>query len=153
LTILLTVASASLWLWALTGSFKGCSSDQVPNEWLKQTAATLDATVDLGLTIATTLVGAGGALLVGFKGVTAQLKPTDKLLLLWAIIFFGQSAIAGVIWKLRLANSWFNRCLDFLAEPLMQNLFLASLWFFIAGLVVTLLWVAACVVAAAQNEK
>ena len=65
--VVLILVSAGLWWWALRPRFQSCAQPDKPDEWLVQTAATLDATVDLGIKIAISLVGAGGALLVGLR--------------------------------------------------------------------------------------
>ena len=52
---------------------------------------------------------------------------------------------AGVYWKLEVANSWLNRCLNLVYEPQVERAFDASLAFFVLGLVcaLVLLFVAA----------
>jgi hypothetical protein len=133
--------SGALWGWALTAHFPACAQPPTPDEWLVRTAATLDATVDLGIKIAITLVGAGGALLVGLRSTTAPLTTPAKLLLLSAIIAFAQAALAGGFWKFRLATAWLNKCLEHLASSWMDNFFDVSIYFFGAGLISMLAWV------------
>jgi hypothetical protein len=143
-TILLALflaATAVVWWWALSGDFGACLKGTT-DEHLQKSVAVLDATIDLGTKLSTTLVGVGAALLIGLKqGV--KLSPWPKLLLLLAIICFGQSAIAAVLWSLKVANSWINECLNLITEDMMQRLFEASFGLFIAGLVFTLLMVCA----------
>ena len=139
--VVLILVSAGLWWWALRPRFQSCAQPDKPDKWLVQTAATLDATVDLGIKIAISLVGAGGALLVGLRATTQPLTMTGKLFLLSAIFAFAQAALAGVFWKSRLATAWLNKCLTHLSSAWMDNFFNASIYFFGGGLMIMLFWV------------
>jgi hypothetical protein len=127
--------SVAVWVWAAFGSFSACAIGT--SDAVQKTVAILDSTVDLGVKISITVVGAGAALLIGFKqGI--DLTPWLKFLLVLSSALFGQSALAGVVWKLRIANSWMNNCLNLVAEPITQRWFYASLGFFIAGILIAL---------------
>jgi hypothetical protein len=137
--VLFASVCAVMWIWALQGTFGGCVKGTT-SEALQKTITTLNDTIDLGIKLSITLVGAGTALLVGLKA-GVRLTAWVKTLLLIGILFFGQSAIAGVFWRLRLANSWLNECLNLVTEDIMQRLFMASFAFFLAGLGAALIMV------------
>lgn len=132
----LTLASAAIWIWVLQGGFGACVVGST-DDALQKTVAALDSTVDLGIKLSVALVGAAGAILLGLKsGLT--LTTWTRALLLIAAVLFGQSAGVGVYWKLKVANSWLNRCLNLIYEPLIERAFDAVLMFFVLGLVCAL---------------
>src|SRR5271166_6379081 len=127
-----TAICAAGWVWALTGDFGACVKGSI-GESLQKTVAALEGTIDLGIKLAVALIGAGGALLFGLKaGATLSIK--GKVSLLLAVLLLSQSVLAGAFWKMQVANGWLNECLNLVAEDVMQRLFLASLYFFLAGL-------------------
>ena len=131
--------SLAVWSWGANGEFGACVKGSMSDQ-LQKTIAVLDGTIDLGIKLSTSLVGAGAALLVG---ITASVKLTRwvRVLILVAVLFFGQSAGAAVFWKLRVANSWLNECLNLVSEQILQRLFLTSYAFFFLGLATSLLMV------------
>lgn len=140
---LIAIGSAFVWLWVYRGDFGACVVGKV-DEPLEKMVAMLDSTIDLGIKLSVALVGVASAVLLGLKSGLV-LRPWSKILLLVAATLFAQSAGAGVYWKLEVANSWLNRCLNLIYEPLVQRAFEASLLFFALGLgcAVVLLIVAA----------
>lgn len=141
LCALIALGSLATWGWAWTGGFGACVKGSTGST-LTNTVAVLQDTMDLGVKLSVTLVGAGAALLIGLKqGV--QLHYSVKTLLLFAVLLFGQSALTAIFWKLRIANSWMNGCLNLVSEPFAQRMFEASFGFFLAGLVVSLAMVLA----------
>lgn len=51
-----------------------------------------------------------------------------------ALIALAQSAGYGVLWKLQLANLWFNECYNLIASPDVQWLYQAHFVFLIGGI-------------------
>jgi hypothetical protein len=129
------IACAYAWYWATSGTFV-CVKGTI-DEPLQKTVSTLDGAVELGIKLSISLVAAGAAPLVGFT-TGVRLTPWTKSLLLIAVLLFGQSAMAGVWWKLRVANSWMNECLNLVSEDLIQRVFEAAFYFFSAGLICAL---------------
>ena len=134
---LIVLICAVTWAWALKGTFGACVKGST-SEYLQRTIATLNDTIDLGIKLSVTLVGVGAAALIGFR-TGIRLTNGMKMLLLLCVLLFGQSAMAGVAW--RLPNSWLNQCLNLITEDIMQRLFEICFAFFLAGLGVTLVMV------------
>jgi hypothetical protein len=134
------VACVGAWVWILGNEYGGCEKGEV-RELLQKTIATLDNTIELGLKLSVSLVAAGAALLVGLR-TGVRMTPWVRALLLVSIFLFGQSALAGVLWRLQIANAWFNECLPLVADARVQALFRGSFDFFIAGLIAALALVA-----------
>jgi hypothetical protein len=139
----LAVISGVVWLWVLGASFGACVVGST-TESLQKTVEALDETANYTITWSVTIIGASTAILLGLKS-GLRLTPWSKSLLLICSIFFGQAAAAGVYWKLRVANSWLNRCLNLIYEPSIAFAFDAMLYFLGLGLFCALLLV--CVAA------
>jgi hypothetical protein len=130
-----TVASIAIFLWVQSGSaFRVC----VPTEGAATTQhqeaiKALDAVVDVGIKLSTTLVGIGAAVLLGFKSGLA-LTTSVRAWLMLATVCFLQSAMYAVLWRMRIAELWINDCLALVAEPRLQFRFIAHFDFFLAGI-------------------
>ncbi|WP_316199365.1 hypothetical protein [Bradyrhizobium sp. SZCCHNS2002] len=144
------VMCAAGWVWALNGDFGACVTGSTDKS-LQNTVAALDSTIDLGIKLAIALIGAGGALLFGLKaGVTMSIN--GKVSLLFAILLLGQSVLAGIFWKMQVAEDWLNKCLNLVQEDVMQRLFLASFYFFLAGLATLVFMMSATILASSQGR-
>jgi hypothetical protein len=124
--------SALLYYWVREGSFKVCTP-QAPEEKYQKTIAALDAIVDLGLRLSTTLVGLGAALLIGLKSGLKLTGPI-KILIIVSAVFFVQSALYAVWWRFGIAELWLNECLELVSEPWLDRRYQAHFYFFLAGL-------------------
>jgi hypothetical protein len=51
------------------------------------------------------------------------------------MLMFTQSALYAVWWRIGIATSWLNACLNLVTEETMQRRYEAHLWFFILGLI------------------
>jgi hypothetical protein len=134
-TIVLTVVgvvSLGAFLWAWFGSFGACVYGQTDESYQK-TIAALDGIADLGLKLSTSLVGFGAALLIGLKGGLSLTAPVRTFLLI-SMLMFTQSALYAVWWRIGIAESWLNDCLNLVVEDHMQRRYQAHLWFFVLGL-------------------
>src|SRR5262249_52868280 len=114
-------------------SFGACVRGNLAENYQK-TISALDGTVDLGLKLSTTLVGFGAALLIGIKD-SVRMTPTLRVLVLVSTLLFAQSALYGVWWRLGVAESWLNECLNLVTEPNLKQRYLAHFDFFLAGLI------------------
>jgi hypothetical protein len=131
--------SAAGLYWALSGNVVACIKGDT-SEHLQKTVQALNETIELGIKLSVTAIGGGIALLLGFKTNLLLSKPA-QITLLMAILLFGQSALLGVFWRLRLANAWLNECLNLVYEGGMQNTFNGSLYYFGTGVAVALIMV------------
>ena len=99
----------------------------------EQAIKSLDSVADVGIKLATTLVGVSAAILLGFKsGLT--LTTSIRAFILLAAMCFLQSALYAILWRLRIAELWINDCLMLVAEPRLQYRYNAHFVFFLAGL-------------------
>jgi hypothetical protein len=144
--VLGVVCSGIAWLCIYSNVYGGCEKGEV-GETLQKAIASLEATNELGLKMSVSLVAGGVALLVGLKS-GVRLTPWRRALLLVSVFLFGQSALSGVLWRLEIANAWYNKCLPLVADARVQAFFNGSYWFFIAGLIVALALVAAAALSA-----
>ena len=131
-SLLLLCVSIPLVLWVASGSFKVCVPAPL-DESNQKTIAALDGIVDLGLTLSTTLIGVGAALLIGLKS-GLKITLTVKVIILVATVFFVQSALYAVWWRLGVAEIWLNQCFNLLTAGYMQRRFEAHLVHFFLGL-------------------
>src|ERR1043165_3727383 len=103
------LVSAGIYVWVDSGSkFAVC----VPTEGAstiqhEQAIKSLDAVADVGIKLATTLVGLGAAILLGFKSGLTLTTPIRAFILL-ATICFLESALYAVLWRFRIAELWIN---------------------------------------------
>lgn len=126
------IISAAVYYWVLTSPSGVCIPGTVGDHHEK-TVAALDATVDLGLKLSTSLVGLGAAALIGLK-TGFRLTAATRLFLFMAILFFAQSALCGIWWRLEIANGWLNQCLNIVVHPRLQSRYQAHFSFFLLGL-------------------
>ncbi len=129
---LVIVSSLVVFWFVWNASFGACVRGSVGESYQK-TISALDGTVDLGLKLSTTLVGFGAALLIGIKD-SVRMTPTLRVLVLVSTLLFAQSALYGVWWRLGVAESWLNECLNIVTEPRLKERYLAHFYFFLAGL-------------------
>jgi hypothetical protein len=145
------VCCAGAWYCVLSTEYGGCEKGEI-GDALQKAIATLDATIELGLKLSVSLVAAGAALLVGLKS-GVRMTAWGRALLLVTIFLFGQSALSGVLWKLEIANAWFNKCLPLVGDPKVQAIFNGSFGFFIAGLLGALGLVAVAALSPERGEQ
>ncbi len=141
-------ASVCLWTWILTGQFV-CEIGST-TEPLQKTVEALDATASYAISWSVTIIGASAAVLLGLKS-GMRLTPWSKSLMLICAFLFGQAAATGLYWKLGVANSWFNRCLNLIYEPSMARAFDAMLYLMVAGVLCALALV--CVAAWTMDDR
>lgn len=127
--------SAGIYLWVDSGSpFKVCiPTHGAATTQHEQAIKSLDAVADVGIKLATTLVGLGAAILLGFKS-GLRLTTSIRAFVLIATLCFLQSALYAVLWRLRIAELWINDCLALVAEPRLQYRYNAHFALFLAGL-------------------
>jgi hypothetical protein len=130
--VVLVVVSACIWGWIIAGTFGACVVGTT-GDTLQKTVSALDSTMDLGIKLSVALIGAVGAVVLGIKS-GMRLTPWSKTLLIICAVLFGQSVAAGVYWKLEVADSWLNRCLNLITEPQVRRAFDGSLWFYSTGI-------------------
>ena len=125
--------SVLAYFWVAAGSFSVCTSDE-PEEGYAKTVAALDRIVDLGLTLSTSLVGLGAAVLIGWKSGLKLTFPI-KILILVATLLLVQSALYAVWWRFGIAELWLNGCIELIAQPKLGRRYYAHFYFFLTGLV------------------
>jgi hypothetical protein len=125
------VGSLAVFWYVLNASFV-CTRGVLDQNY-QNTIKALDGTVDLGLKLSTTLVGFGAALLIGIKDV-ARMNTVVRMAVLVSTLLFAESALYGVWWRLGVAQSWLNVCLNLVIEPILQRRYLVHFNFFLAGL-------------------
>jgi hypothetical protein len=131
---LVALGAAFFVWWDVLQADSGACARGLETEHFEKALSALEATVDLGLTLSTTLAGVGAALLMGMKS-GIQLTPTVRFLLLIAVLFFAQSALAAVLWRFEVANLWVNSCVQMVAAPDIQARYQAHFKFFMLGLI------------------
>jgi hypothetical protein len=100
---------------------------------LQKTIAALDAIADLGLKLSTALIGFGAALLIGLKSGGMSLTFPVRIAVFISMLMFTQSALYAIWWRIRIANSWFNECLNTVTEPSMQRIYESHMILFATG--------------------
>ena len=115
----------------LLGSFNVCTEGT--DEIYQKTIAALDAIVELSVKLSTTLIGLGAALLIGLK-TGLRFTPVTKLITITAVLFFAQSALYAVLWRLGVAELWLNKCLELVSQDILTRPYQAHFGFFLAGL-------------------
>jgi hypothetical protein len=133
--ILYVLISTAIFLWVEGGSAFRVS---VPTEGEattqhEQAIKALDGVADVGIKLATTLVGLGAAVLLGFKA-GLKLTTLTRVFILLATGCFLQSALYAVLWRLRIAELWINNSLALVSESRLQFHYQAHLVFFMLGL-------------------
>jgi hypothetical protein len=148
--VLSALVSIAIFWWVQSGStFKvAVPTEGEATKQYEQAIKALDSIADVGIKLATTLVGLGAAVFLGFKSgliLTTQIR----ILILLATACFLQSALYAILWRVRVAELWVNDTLDLLSAPRLQYQFQAHFWFFIAGLV----FLGLLVLSAAMTEQ
>jgi hypothetical protein len=133
--VAMAIISVAIYLWVDSGSpFRVCIPTQgTATTQHEQAIKSLDSVADVGIKLATTLVGVGAAILLGFKSGLTLTTPIRAFILL-ATMCFLQSALYAILWRLRIAELWINDCLSLVAEPRLQYRYNAHFAFFLAGL-------------------
>lgn len=129
--------------------FAACAKSDT-SYFAKSAVEVLSGIVDLNITLATTLIGLGAALIIGLNN-QVRVTPLVSLLVLSAIVAFSQSVVYALWWKTRVAFSWFSECPTLLSSAFVQRPYSWHIYFFVAGLV--LLGVMVCSVIADQSPK
>jgi len=128
----LTLVGGIAFAYVGAGRFGVCTPHPPQDGYIK-TVSALDAIVQLGLNLATALVGVGTALLLGWKG-GIKLTLSVKLTILVGMLFLVQSALYAVWWRLGIAELWVNECLELVSNPYLGTRYQAHVYFFLAGL-------------------
>ena len=144
---ILLVISALVACWVASGSFKVCVGEV--DDQFQKTIGALDGVAELSVTLSTTLIGVGVALLIGLK-TGLRLTFLTKIIIITAAFFLAQSAFYAVLWRWRVANLWLNKCLELITEPLLTRPYQAHVYFFMAGFVALFILV---VVAAFSSKE
>jgi hypothetical protein len=118
--------------WVAAGSFKVCVQAPITDAASK-TLDGLDKIIDVGMTLSTSLVGLGAALLIGLKGGIRVSLP-NQLFILVSLLFFVQSAFYAVLWRIGAVDIRINECIELLTTELMERRFSAHFTIFILGL-------------------
>jgi len=148
LIVLIVGLSAICFIIVLGGTFDTCSPGKFTNDQHK-TLAFLDSIVDLGLKLATALVGFGAAVLIGIKP-DLKLTLLQRVLIAGATLWFAESALYGIWWRFGLAEVYFNRCFGLVSTTYIHSRFQAHLGTFILGV----LWIGILVISATyKNPK
>lgn len=130
---ILILFSCAIFVWNYIAPFGICVRGSLGTT-LEKTISALDSITDLSLKLSTTLVGVGAGVLIGLKSGIALTRPIRHLLIVSALLFT-QSALYSVWWRLGIANSWLNDCLNVITEAALQRRYEAQLLFFILGLI------------------
>ncbi len=126
------LASAAYWFWGSCTEPLVCVVGEEEGRYGK-TAEFLSGIIDLTLALSTSLVSLGAALLIGLhSGI--RLTAATAAVLLVALAALAQSAGYGVLWKLQLANLWFNECYNRIASPEVQWLYKSHFVFLFVGI-------------------
>ena len=107
--LLFTLVSVAIFLWVESGSaFKVAvpTEGEVTKQY-EQAIKALDGIADVGIKLATTLVGVGAAVFLGFKSGLNLTTPI-RILILFATACFLQSALYAILWRIRVAELWVN---------------------------------------------
>jgi hypothetical protein len=129
---LVIATSLAVFWYVFNASFGACARGTLGENY-QNTIKALDGTIDVGLKLSTTLVGFGAALLIGIKDIV-RMTAAVRLTVLVSTLLFAESALYGVWWRLGVANSWLNECLNLIMEPSLQRRYLVHFDFFLLGL-------------------
>lgn len=129
----LIIFSCAVFIWNYAAPFGICVRGSLAPT-LEKTISSLDSITDLSLKLSTTLVGIGAAVLIGLKSGVV-LTSSIRHLLIVSTLLFTQSALYSVWWRLGIANSWLNDCLNVITDAALQRRYEAQLLCFIFGLV------------------
>ncbi|MCO6177463.1 hypothetical protein [Ciceribacter sp. RN22] len=111
----------------------GVCDPTVPNEQYQKTVELLDSIVQLGLTLATGLIGLCAALMIGLQG-GLRMTPRNVTFLVGSVICLAQAIIYGIWWKMGVANLWFNECWEKIDADFLQYRYSNSYYFFMLGI-------------------
>ncbi|MER9091521.1 hypothetical protein NKH81_20420 [Mesorhizobium sp. M0959] len=130
---LVAIASARAYFW-MPETHIGVCDTAAAAEPFQKTIEFLDSIIQLGLTLATALIGLGAGLLLGLQGA---LRPTPWTIaiLTGSMISLAQSVLYGVWWKAGIANLWFNACWAKIGAPFLQYRYGWSFNFFMIGII------------------
>ncbi|OHV80689.1 hypothetical protein [Mesorhizobium sp. ORS 3428] len=111
----------------------GVCDTTVPSEQYQKTVEFLDSIIQLGLTLATGLIGLGAALMIGLQG-SLRMTPWNVTFLAGSIICLAQAILYGIWWKAGVANLWFNECWEKIDADFLQYRYSTSYEFFMLGI-------------------
>lgn len=124
----------SLWrIFEVPAMHVGACDTTVPNEQYQKTVEFLDSIVQLGLTLATGLIGLGAALMIGLQG-SLRMTPWNVTFLVGSVICLAQAVLYGIWWKIGIANLWFNECWEKIDADFLQYRYSTSYYFFMLGI-------------------
>ncbi|MER9524858.1 hypothetical protein NKI96_14910 [Mesorhizobium sp. M0292] len=118
--ILVTVVLFSIMAFVVAAPDAPCPAQNQVSDPLKQVVELLNGILDLDITICTGVVGLSAALLLGIQG-DIKLKKASLTLLSISIILLVQSILYAIIWRLGLANLWFNDAVSCIAKDPQQT--------------------------------
>ncbi|MER8563705.1 hypothetical protein [Mesorhizobium sp. M0578] len=130
--VLVGIASSRAYFWMPETHIGVCDTAALSEPYQK-TVEFLDSISQLGLTLATALIGLGAGLLLGLQGT---LRPTPWIVAVLAgsMISLAQAILYGVWWKAGIANLWFNSCWEKIDAPFLQYRYGWSFNFFMIGI-------------------
>ncbi|MBC7312346.1 MAG: hypothetical protein H5U11_07605 [Rhizobium sp.] len=131
----LLVLTFSIWRFLeVPAMHVGVCDTTVPNEQYQKTVEFLDSIVELGLTLATGLIGLCAALMIGLQG-SVRLIPWNVTFLLASVVCLAQAILYGLWWKVGIANLWFNECWQRIDAGFLQYRYSNSFFLFMVGIV------------------
>jgi small-conductance mechanosensitive channel len=112
----------------------GICNTVVSSEQYQKTVEFLDSIIQLGLTLATGLIGLVAALMIGLQG-SLRMTPWNVTFLAGSVVCLAQAILYGVWWKVGIANLWFNECWEKIDADFLQYRYSTSYEFFMLGVV------------------
>ncbi|ESY94861.1 hypothetical protein [Mesorhizobium sp. LNHC209A00] len=134
------IVSARAYFWMPETHIGVCDTSALSDPYQK-TVEFLDSIIQLGLTLATAMIGLGAGLLLGLQG-TLRPTPWISAILAGSMISLAQAVLYGLWWKAGIANLWFNECWEKIDAPFLQYRYGWSFNFFMIGIVLLAVLVA-----------
>lgn len=110
-----------------------CVIGDAKADGIDKAVSALDAVADLSIKLSTALIGLGAAVLIGYKP-EVKLSTLSKYLLLISALFFLQSTLYAVWWRMGVAELWLNDCISRISSERFQLRYTAHFIFFALGL-------------------
>lgn len=112
--------------------FSACPDEPVVGDHFKEVFAALVDVVKWGIGIASGVISLFGLQLLRVKDAP-QYSRAGQLLLVSIVIAMCLSIYFGLRWRTLVAQSWFLKCPDLVADPLLQRSFDFHWYFFMGG--------------------
>lgn len=117
--VLVAIVSFSIMAFVVAWPDAPCPAQNQVNDSLKQVVDLLNSILDLDITICTGVIGLSAALLLGIQG-DVKLRSVSLTLLSISILLLAQSVLYAIIWRLGVANLWYNDALSCIATDPQQ---------------------------------